>query len=295
MKPAKLPAFLMRPPLVVVTGLICYCLKNIGFPVSDSASASPLDNIRIVLVNTTHPGNIGAVARAMKNMGLSRLSLVAPRNFPDEVAYYRAVSAQDVLNNAVITETLEEAVADCGMVVGTSARGRRIPWPLLNPRETCERLVPELSEHPVAIVFGREDRGLTNEELQRCNLHVHIPTNEEYSSLNLAMAVQILSYEMRMAYLGTVETARETVLSDDPMKEWDAKMSKAEDMERYYTHLEETLIEMDFLNPAAPKQLMPRLRRIYSRTRLDALEVNMMRGILTSTQEWVRKARAGKK
>ncbi|WP_019528938.1 tRNA (cytosine(32)/uridine(32)-2'-O)-methyltransferase TrmJ [Dasania marina] len=269
---------------------------NKGKPVTDtpsntpSSTPSPLDNVRIVLVNTTHPGNIGAVARAMKNMGLSKLYLVEPKNYPDEVAYYRAVSAQDVLNDAVITSTLEEAIADCGLVVGTSARGRRIPWPLLNPRTCAEQAYPELSQHPVAIVFGREDRGLTNDELQCCNLHVHIPTNEDYSSLNLAMAVQVLSYEMRMAHLSADEQRQSEMLSTDPMKEWDAPLSKSADMERFFVHLESTLRNMGFLKPSAPKQLMTRLRRLFTRTRMDELEVNMMRGVLTSAQRWVEKA-----
>ena len=251
---------------------------------------NPLDNVRIVLVNTTHPGNIGAVARAMKNMGLSKLYLVEPKSYPDEVAYYRAVSAQDVLNDAVVTDTLEEAIADCGLVIGTSARGRRIPWPLLNPRDCCEQAYPELSKHPIAIVFGREDRGLTNEELQCCNLHVHIPTNEKYSSLNLAMAVQVLCYEMRMSYLLADENAKTQLLSANPMKEWDAPIAKSADVERFFVHLETALRDMGFLKPSAPKQLMTRLRRLFSRTRMDELEVNMMRGILTSAQKWVSKA-----
>ena len=251
---------------------------------------NPLDNIRIVLVNTSHPGNIGAVARAMKNMGLSKLYLVEPQKFPDEVAFYRAASAQDVLNEAVVTETLDEAIADCGLVVGTSARGRRIPWPLLNPRDCAAQAYPELLSHPVAFVFGREDRGLTNEELQKCNLHVHIPTNEEYSSLNLGMAVQVITYEMRMAYLEADEKRSSTYLSDNPMKEWDAPLSKSEDTERFFVHLEETLVKTGFLRPEAPKQLMTRLRRLFTRTRMDELEVNMMRGILTSVQQWVDKA-----
>ena len=251
---------------------------------------NPLDNIRIVLVNTSHPGNIGAVARAMKNMGLSKLYLVEPKSFPDEVAYYRAASAQDVLNDAVITKDLDEAIADCGLVVGTSARGRRIPWPLLNPRDCASQAYPELLQHPVAFVFGREDRGLTNDELQRCNLHVHIPTNEEYSSLNLGMAVQVITYEMRMAYLAADEKRTATYLSDDSMKEWDTALSKSADMERFFVHLEQTLIELGFLRPEAPKQLMTRLRRLFTRTRLDELEVSMMRGILSSVQQWIQKA-----
>jgi tRNA (cytidine32/uridine32-2'-O)-methyltransferase len=245
--------------------------------------SNPLKNARVVLIHTSHPGNIGSVARAMKNMGLSDLYLVSPKQFPHERAGWRAASAGDILESAKVVDTFEEAIADCGLVVGTSARGRRIPWPLLNPRACAEQIYPELTEHPVALVFGREDRGLTNEELQLCNLHVNIPADEEYTSLNLGMAVQVITYELRMAHLSGA-------LSGDSMQEWDAKMATSDDVERFFAHLEETLIDMQFLKPSAPKQLMSRLRRLYSRTRMDELEVNMMRGILTSTQQWIKKA-----
>lgn len=248
------------------------------------SESNPLHNARVVLVHTSHPGNIGAVARAMKNMGLKQLYLVRPKAFPHERAVWRSASAVDLLDNAVVVDTLEEAIADCGLVVGTSARGRRIPWPLVNPRVCAERVYPELSQHPVALVFGREDRGLTNEELQCCHLHVNIPASEDYTSLNLAMAVQVVTYELRMAQLAGE-------LSSDDMQEWDTKLAKVDDIERMFVHLEQTLIDLEFLKPSAPKQLMTRLRRLYSRTRMDDLEVQMMRGILSSTQQWVKKAR----
>jgi tRNA (cytidine32/uridine32-2'-O)-methyltransferase len=234
--------------------------------------------IRIVLVNTTHPGNIGGVARAMKNMGLDRLVLVAPRKFPHEEADWRAAGAQDVLQNAVVVDSLAAAIADCQLVVGTSARGRRIPWPLLDPGN-CAREVQSATGRgeEVAVVFGREDRGLTNEELQVCNLHLHVPTHEDYPSLNLAMAVQIVAYELRMRAL-------DDEIPEDPTDEWDAPFSTAENMERFYQHLEETLVQIGFLDPAAPRQLMTRLRRLYGRVRLDEMELNILRGILTETQ-----------
>jgi len=241
-----------------------------------------LDNIRIVLVHTSHPGNIGGVARAMKNMGVGKLYLVAPRQYPDEQATWRAASAGDVLAGAVITATVEEAIADCQFVVGTSARGRRIPWPLLDPR-ACAQRMDQASQHgEVAVLFGREDRGLTNEELQLCNLHLNIPTSDAYSSLNLAMAVQIVCYELRMR-LGEAAI--------DEQEQWDTPFSSSENMERFYVHLEETLVDIEFLDPAAPRQLMSRLRRLYSRVRLDEMELNILRGILTETRKWVAKAR----
>lgn len=244
------------------------------------------DNIRIVLVNTTHPGNIGGVARAMKNMGLSRLSLVAPRAFPHQEAEWRAASAGDLLDAAVVTATLAEAVADCQFVVGTSARGRRIPWPVLDPRACAEQIDQRAGREQVAIVFGREDRGLTNEELQQCNLHLHIPTSGDYSSLNLAMAVQVVAYELRMR-----EDAAALPAAADA--EWDAPFATRENMERFYRHLEETLVGIEFLDPAAPRQLMSRLRRLYSRVRLDEMELNILRGILTETQKWVARGKRG--
>jgi tRNA (cytidine32/uridine32-2'-O)-methyltransferase len=240
-----------------------------------------LDNIRIVLVNTSHPGNIGGVARAMKNMGLSRLYLVEPRQFPDEQAEWRAASAGDLLESAVVTSSLDEAIADCQFVVGTSARGRRIPWPLLDPRQCAERMAVASDSEQVAILFGREDRGLTNDELKVCNLHLNIPTSGDYSSLNLAMAVQVVCYELRMLL-----DADKLPKAED--EEWDTPFSSRENMERFYTHLEETLVDIEFLDPAAPRQLMARLRRLYSRVRLDEMELNILRGILTETQKRVK-------
>lgn len=251
-----------------------------------------LERLSVVLVNTSHPGNIGGVARAMKNMGIQRLVLVAPRQFPDEQATWRATAATDILENAVVVDTLGEAIADCRFVVGTSARGRRIPWPLLSPRECAVRVAPETVNGDVAIVFGREDRGLTNEELQQCHLHVTIPTDEEYSSLNLAMAVQILCYELRLCLVQpSIETGAESLAAAE-VADWDVGFATAENIERFFQHLEETLVDLEFLDPAAPRQLMVRLRRLYQRVRLDEMELNILRGILTETQLWVAGARA---
>lgn len=243
-----------------------------------------LDNIRIVLVNSSHPGNIGGAARAMKNMGLSRLYLVEPRKFPHPEADWRAASAGDLLDSAVVTSSLAEAIADCQFVVGTSARARRIPWPLLDPRQCAARIAGLSAREQVAILFGREDRGLTNEELKLCNLHLHVPTSDDYGSLNLAMAVQIVCYELRML---SVQAALPRSEDDD----WDTPFSTRENMERFYTHLEQTLVDIEFLDPAAPRQLMSRLRRLYGRVRLDEMELNILRGILTETQKWVERGR----
>ena len=246
------------------------------------------ENVDIVLVHTTHSGNIGGVARAMKNMGLSRLTLVAPLEYPTPEATWRAASATDVLENARIVHTLDEAIADCQFVVGTSARGRRIPWPVQDARCCAERIAQHAQSERVAVLFGREDRGLLNEELQRCNLHCHIPTHENYASLNLAMAVQIVAYELRMTELAGASSGPEDA-------DWDTPFATVGEMDHFYAHLEETLVEIGFLNPDAPRQLMPRLHRLFNRVRLDQMELNILRGMLTETQKSARAAADGVK
>lgn len=240
------------------------------------------DNIRMVLVNTTHPGNIGAAARALKNMGLSRLVLVDPLEYPSERARWRAANALDVMDKIQVVSTLDEAVADCALVIGTSARERRIPWPLLTPRECGDRVWTESARHQVAIVFGREDRGLTNEELQKCHFHVHIPANPEYSSLNVAAALQVVAYEVRMSALAA-EQGGVPVHFDD----WDQPPAQLQDVEMYFTHLEETLTRLGFLTADNPRQTMTRLRRLYNRVRLDQMELGILRGVLTSVQNQI--------
>ncbi|MFC6634907.1 tRNA (cytosine(32)/uridine(32)-2'-O)-methyltransferase TrmJ [Microbulbifer taiwanensis] len=249
-----------------------------------SSPLAALDNVRVVLVNSAHPGNIGGAARALKNMGLSQLYLVAPREFPAANAVWRAAGAADLLDKVVVVDTLEEAVADCGLVVATSARERRIPWPLLTPRQCGERAVAEAPSHPVALVFGREDRGLTNEELQACNFHVHIPANPDYSSLNLATAVQVLAYEVRVAAL-EAEKGAELSYAD-----WDRPPAKASDMELYFDHLQQALGELGFIDPDNPRQTMTRLRRLFSRVRPDDMELGILRGWLTAIQNYIHKA-----
>jgi tRNA (cytidine32/uridine32-2'-O)-methyltransferase len=237
-----------------------------------------LSNIRIVLVNTSHPGNIGSVARAMKTMGLSELYLVDPHFFPHAKATELASNAADVLDAAVVVPDLDAAVKDCGLVVGTSTRTRKIPWPILNPRELAEKVRVEAANVKVAVLFGREQSGLTNEELHRCHLHIQIPTNEEYSSLNIAAAVQVIAYELRMASLGGAPTT----------EEWDFEWANAEQMESFYEHLEKVLVAIEFLNPEVPRQLMTRLRRLFYRARPDVMEMNILRGILGAVEKKTR-------
>ena len=232
--------------------------------------------IRMVLVNTTHPGNIGGAARAIKNMGLTELYLVQPREYPAPRAVWRAAGARDILTNVKIVESLDEAIVGCGLVVGTSARERRIPWPLINPRECGEKIWGEAARHNVALLFGREDRGLTNAELQKCHYHVHIPSNPDYSSLNLATAVQVLAYEVRMASLQD----ENGVLPS--MDEWDQPLATADELELFHQHLAETMATLKFYDPDNPKQLLTRMRRLFNRTRMDKMEVSMLRGLLTA-------------
>jgi len=233
--------------------------------------------VRIVLVEPSHPGNIGASARAMKTMGLDDLVLVAPKAFPSAEATARASGADDVLGRARTVETLSEAIADCGFVVGASARLRSLPWPTVDPR-TCARSVWEhVGINPVAIVLGPEHSGLTNEDLGRCHQLVNIPANPEYSSLNLAMAVQVLCYELRLAGPEYQAVSAQHVLEkrEDPL-------ASAEELEGFHQHLQAVLGAAGFLNPDHPKQLKLRLRRIFHRARLDRTEVNILRGMLAA-------------
>lgn len=242
-----------------------------------------LQNIRVVLVNTSHPGNIGGAARAMKNMGLSRLVLVDPQHFPSPEADARASGADDVLGGAQVVATLEEALVGCNLVFGTSARERRIPWPLVDPRECASKVIEHAAQgEEIALVFGREHAGLTNEELQRCHFHVHIPSNPDFSSLNLGAAVQVLAYEVRMAWLAQEGQATPVEAVDS------SELATMDEMELFYQHLEKTLVDIGFLDPLKPRHLMPRLRRLYGRSSVDRSEMSILRGILTETQKAAR-------
>ena len=237
-----------------------------------------LNNIRVVLINTSHPGNIGAVARAMKNMGLSSLSLVEPCNFPSDQASWRAVSAADVLDAAPVFDSLGAAIEDCRLVIGISARGRRIPWPLLTPRQCAEKVLSAAS-YPVALLFGREAHGLTNEELQQCHYHVHIPSSPLYPSLNLAMAVQILTYEIYQAWLA----------APDLPEDWDQQPATLKELNYFFDHLEKVLTEIGFHDPGSPRQTLIRLRRLFLRQHMDSMEVGILRGILAQIQQFHRR------
>jgi TrmH family RNA methyltransferase len=229
-------------------------------------------NVRIILVGTTHPGNIGATARAMKNMGLSDLMLVNPLHFPHEDATARASGADDILQNTRVVSSLEEALSDCTYIAGASARSRTIGWPSMAPRECAERLVQESAHGIAAAVFGPEKSGLTNEDLDRCHTLLTIPTEPGFSSLNLAMAVQVFAYELRGAANADLE----------PPVEPESPPATGTELENFYTHLEQVLTQSGFLDPENPRLLMRRLRRLFVKAELDQNEVNILRGILAA-------------
>jgi len=237
-------------------------------------------SIRIVLAGISHPGNIGSAARAMKNMGLEHLCLVAPERFPALEATMLAAGADDVLERAQVFADVPSAVADCGLVVGTTARSRHLPWRTVEPREAAAEIAAAATTGDVAVLFGAERTGLTNEDLERCQLLLTIPTGPVYSSLNVAMAVQVIAYEILLA--------RRTVAEEDS---GGIPLASAREMERFYAHLEEVLDDIGFRDRTGEGHLMARLRRFFNRAVPDANEINILRGILTSVQG--RRRRAG--
>ena len=233
--------------------------------------------VRIVLMETTHPGNIGAAARAMKTMGFGQLVLVSPAEFPSETATAMASHADDVLANAQVVSSLSEAIAGCELILGTSARERYLEWSVLSPKDAAQQVQQychSAHQHSVAIVFGRERNGLTNEELQRCHAHIHIPCNPEYSSLNLAAAVQLIAYELRVAWL-----------TKQPVQPA-GRMASEQEMQQLYDHLERALYKIHFINPKAPKQVMGRLKRLLQRARCEPEEVDILRGICSKIEKY---------
>jgi tRNA (cytidine32/uridine32-2'-O)-methyltransferase len=215
----------------------------------------------------------------MKTMGLTNLYLVNPLVKPDSQAISLAAGASDVIGEAKIVDSLDEAIAGCSLVVGTSARSRSLPWPMLDARECGVKSVEEGQQAPVALVFGRERVGLTNEELQKCHYHVAIQANPEYSSLNLAMAVQIIAYEVRMAWLQSQEQA-----SPAPKYE-ESPYPLVDDLERFYQHMEQMMLNSGFIREANPGQVMSKLRRLYTRARPERDELNILRGMLSSFEK----------
>jgi TrmH family RNA methyltransferase len=236
-----------------------------------------LSHIKIILVETSHPGNIGAVARAMKNMNISNLWLVSPKIFPSAEATSRASGADDILARATVCSSLQEAIADCNMVIGASARCRTISWPEMTPRECAEKIAITEPSNKVAIIFGRENSGLKNNELDLCHFLLRIPCNSEYSSLNIAAAVQVVCYELFIA-----AGKQEAIVIGDRGK---TPKATATQMESFYTHLYQTLTDIGFMHPDKSKSIMRRLRRIYNRIELDIKELDILRGILRMSQD----------
>lgn len=249
-------------------------------PISAKSESVPfsLHDVRIVLVETTHPGNIGSVARAMKNMGLSQLVLLNPKCRIDSEASALASGASDILFNARSVTSFQEAINDCGLIVGTSARNRTLSWPEMTPRSCAQQAVKEVVNYPVAIVFGREKNGLTNEELQLCHYHLMVPANPEYPSLNLAQAVQIITYELRQAAL--IQPASSSEQDIYPL---------AEALEQFYQHLESTFQTTGFIVKNHPGQVMQKLRLLFARARPTAHELNILRGMLASIEKTLSK------
>ena len=246
-------------------------------------SAGGLDRIRIVLSHTSHPGNIGAVARAMKTMGMSRLTLIWPKRFPDPEAVARAVGADDVLNAATVCASLDEALADTIFAVAVSARQRSLGPQPLPARTAAPEILALAGGGEVALVFGNETAGLSNEDVQRCQRTVFIPANPEYSSLNLGAAVQLLCYELRLAaFDGSPPVLSKAVPFASPA-------ATNDDVERFYAHLQRVMVDTGFLDPAQPKRLMPKLRRLFGRAELERDEINILRGILDAVDKKITK------
>jgi len=235
-----------------------------------------MQNIRIVLVETSHPGNIGAVARAMKNMCLTELILVNPKRFPDDEAEARSSGATDILSSARVVNSLEEAVGDCTLVIGASARQRATDiWQELDPRQCAGVCLKQSEQSPVALVFGRESSGLTSAELDRCTHLMHIPSNPDYTSLNIAMAVQVMAYELRMASQAPVSQAAESVV---------IPAVTVEKMEGLFAHLQQALQDIGFIHSEQDGKMMQKLRRFFHRACPDEKEINILRGMLSAAQ-----------
>ena len=256
----------------------------------NAAVSAHLSHVRIVMVNTTLPANIGSALRAMKTMGLSKLVLVAPKTYPHPDIDALAAGATDLIEQIEIVETLADAIKDCHLVFGTSARSRTIPWPLLDARPAAEKSISAVvnDQQDVAVVFGREDRGLTNEELAMANYHVTIPVNTDYGVLNVAQAIQVICYEMRMATLAAVESSEDEAatmpVTDTESMQWDEPLVTHEQMEQFYPHIEKMLAEIEFLDPKNPRLLPLRLRRLFGRIQLDRMEYHLLRGIFSRVQ-----------
>ena len=248
-------------------------------PATIARERSALGRVRIVLSKTSHPGNIGAAARAMKTMGLSRLFLIGPKKYPDPEAIARAAGADDVLENATICQTLDDALEGTVFSVALSARHRNLGPQRLQAREAAPLILEKAVDGDVALVFGNETAGLSNADVERCQRTVFIPSNPEYSSLNLGAAVQLLCYELRLAaHDGPPPEVTRVVPFESPA-------ATNDDIERFYAHLERIMVKTEFLDPNQPKRLMSKVRRLYGRVALERDEINILRGILDAVEK----------
>ena len=258
--------------------------------IDNAAVSAHLSHVRIVMVNTTLPANIGSALRAMKTMGLVKLVLVAPKTYPHPDIDALAAGATDLIEQIEIVDTLEEAIKDCHIVFGTSARSRTIPWPLLDARPAAELSLKAVAtqQQEVAVIFGREDRGLTNEELAMANYHVTIPVNTDYGVLNVAQAIQVICYEMRMAAMEftakIADPEAKMHVTDDVDMQWDEPLVTHEQMEQFYPHIEKMLADIEFMDSKNPRLLPLRLRRLFGRIQLDRMEYHLLRGIFSRVQ-----------
>ena len=240
-----------------------------------------LAQIKIVLSHTTHPGNIGAVARAMKVMGLSQLCLVNPKIFPDPQAVSMSANATDILDEAVVYQSIEEAIADCRLIIGTSARVRSLPNEIIEPRQLTEVLQNNINNFPVAILFGTEHSGLTNQELQLCHYHLCIPTSNEYGSLNLAAAVQLIAYELLLASTA-IAFGKEKTVNDDLKNE---SVITRKELNGLVEHFENLMAQTGYLDANKQELIEMRLNRLFNKARLETSEYNILRGFLKSIEQ----------
>ena len=259
------------------------------------------DSVRFVLVEPSHPGNIGAVARAIKTMGFSRLVLVNPKQFPDTEATARAAGADDVLENCQVVTSLEAAISDCEYVLGTSVRDRQISWPIATPKQSAEKLSRRILEHndkqqiEIAILFGRERTGLENHELDHAQWQIRIPANDEYNSLNLASATQIIAYEMHCAFsIGSIDISDVDIKASQDTSELTGvqerqRLATHTEMQGFYEHLEQTLLQLDFIKTNPPTKLLRKIIRLYNRSHVSFEELQILRGMLTATQNKLKK------
>jgi len=233
--------------------------------------------VKIILIETTNSGNIGSALRAMKTMGFSKLVLVRPKNFPSDEALAMSANASDLLNSVKVVTSLDEALEDTNFVVATSSRMRRVPWPCESLEEASPKIIKHSDTSEIAIMFGREDRGLTNDELQRSNLHLSIPANPEYPVLNLAMSVQVVCYQL---YLDKI---LQTNASQAHL--WDVPMAKSNHINNLINHFIKVAEQLEVYNKGNPRQIGARIKRLFTRVGLDEMEVNFLRGFLSSIEK----------